>query len=178
MSDFHSDISLYCITDSPKVNPPWDNKVISAGKFENKIIDKMVNDRDILIYHNPDFTPSISDNILLMPPKAFYATASNYYHSILHELGHGFSADLRQARNLSKDIKKYTMMTDEEPDLVVLTNHVLTEGVGYFKQNKFDALLKNSDYTPEELRNTVINLILGYSREETKVEIVAMKMLQ
>jgi hypothetical protein len=177
MSNFHSDISLYCIVKAPKVKPHWADKTVSAGKFENKIIDKIVATFDITIIHNPNKTPYLSDDYMVLPPKSFYDTSTSYYHSILHELGHKLSVSLWQTRQFSKDIYKFTMMTGKVADFVELTQNILAEGVDYFKQDKFINLLKNKDYTKEELQNTVTNLALLYSKEETKVEIAAMNML-
>jgi antirestriction protein ArdC len=177
MSNFHSDISLYCVVNSPRVKPPWDNKAVSTGNFENKIVDKLATELDISIVHDPKETPYFSEDHIVLPPKTFYNNPTSYYHTILHELGHKLSVNLWQTKKFSKDAYKFVAMTGEMADFVELTRNVLIEGTDYFKQDKFISLLKNQDYTKEELQNTVTNLALLYSKEETKVEIAAMKML-
>jgi hypothetical protein len=177
MSNFHSDISLYCIVNAPKVKPLWDSKAVSGGKFENIAVDKLADRLNISIDHNPSFSPRIQHNTLQLPPKSFYATSTSYYHSILHELGHKLSNSLWQTKNFVGDAYKYVAITGERPNFTELSRTFLTEGIDYFKQDKFANLLKNNDYTKEELQSTVTNLVLLYSKEETKVEIAAMKML-
>jgi hypothetical protein len=177
MSDFHSDIKLFCDVNSPKVKPPWDKKAVSAGKFENKIVDKLAIKLDVSIIHEPDYTPYSSEDYIIVPPKTFYDTSTAYYHSILHELGHKLSVSLWHTRRFSRDTNKFNAMTGEMPDFVKLTQTVLAEGVDYFKQDKFANLLKDKYFTKEELQNTTVNLVLLYSKEETKVEIAAVNML-
>jgi hypothetical protein len=115
MSDFYSDIKLFCVVNTPKVKPFWNEKAVSLGKFGNMTVDKLVNNLNVSIDHDPSFSPRIQYNTLQLPPKTFYDTSTGYYHSILHELGHKLSASLWQTRKLANKIDKFIVMTGEPP---------------------------------------------------------------
>ncbi|MDR2105341.1 MAG: hypothetical protein LBP51_06265 [Deferribacteraceae bacterium] len=177
MLDFQSNIELYCDVNTLKVQPLWNKAAVSTGRFENKIVDKLTDKLGLSIVYDTNSSPILREHTIQLPPKTFYNASTSYYHSILHEVGHRLSVDLRQTKKFINDAYKYAVMTGEMPNYVKLAQNILADGLDYFKQDKFTSLLKDKYYTKEELRDTATNLVLLYSKEETKVEIIAKNML-